>query len=267
MTMFFKSVKKKANAGVGAGINQKIIIFDWDDVLISPKRVDLIVIEDALVFKPNAFMIELEVTEDSIKNMSKDEGDNDAVAVMQEVAATVPGNELEFRQLVASLRGRKLGVIHRYCGGNIDPDLYGSRCAPLKFTNSFEHDKDNKKSTINLKSLVKGPDVAVYKGPLNFELDMTLDSNENTIDLAQGNGVFKVGDNTSATSITTVSNASHGDKFSINGSGSTNLSSIASSSTFLMRDGATWQAMEGSVISFKMFDNGTNLVAVEQSRS
>lgn len=265
MTMFFKSVKKKNNAGVGAGISQEMIIFDWDDVLHVPSREDLIIIEESLVFKPNAFMIKLEVTEDSIKNMSKDEGDNDAVAVMQEITATVPGNEVDFRQLVSSLRGRKLGVIHTYCGPN-DPDLYGSRCAPLKFTNSFEHDKDNKKSTINFKSLVKGPDVAIYKGALNFENNQTLDPDENSIDLSQGNKVFDVGANTTATSITAFTNGNHGDSFSVIGHGSTNLSSIAQSSTFLMRDGVTWQALEGSVITFKLFDNGTNVIAIEQSR-
>ena len=262
--MYFESVDKTPNSGVGAGINDKIIIFDWDDVLKTPDRIDEIVMEESLVFKPNAWMITIGVTEDSIKNSSKDEGDNDATAVMQEVSAAVPGNKEEFRKLVASLRGRKLGIIHRFCGTN-DMDLYGSPCAPLKFSNEFAHDKDNKRNTFTAKSLVKGPDVAIYRGSLNFENNPVLAPDAANVDLSLGS-VFDVGINTVDTSITSISNANHGDKFSLIGHGSTNLSSIAQSAVFLLRDGLDWQGLEGSVIQFKVFNNGTNLIAIEQSR-
>lgn len=266
MSIYFKDVKKVSNSGVGAGINNEIVIFDWNDVVNRPEREELIYINETLAFKTGAFMISLEVSEGSLKNMSKDEGDNDSVAVIQEISATVPGNESEFRQLVASMRGRKLGVIHRYCNKE-EMDLYGSHCAPLQFMNSYEHDKDNKRSTINFKSIVKGPDVAIYTGSLFFETNFTLAPNVNGIDLSKGNGVYEIGVNTKATLLTTLTNAKHGEVFTLIGISQVHRTKINASNAYMLRNKIAWDSLDGASITFKVFDNGTYNVAIEQSRT
>ena len=263
-------VKPGSNKGAGGDKKDTIILFDWDDVLTYPSRDDKgIVITDNIVFKPNAYMIQVYATLDKIKSGSASSGELDAEGFEQTLEFTHPGSELEIREFKSNWLSRNIGAIVLHCHST-RKDQFGTPCEPMRMVAKWEDDKDKNISTITLKSSNKGPcDVADYQGTTVFDtVKGTVAADATTVDVAAGEGQYQLTTGTaSAETLTTLSNPVNGGIYSLLGSGGAHPSQITAANDFVLSSGTTWTALSGAQITFKAFKNGVSTWKFfEQSR-
>lgn len=256
MTYVKTSVPKPgANKGLGGNKKYNITFFDFDDVATFPARdASGIVIAGNIEMSPNAYMITVYGTIDTIKNNSESGGDIDAEGITQSVIFNHPGNEVEIREFRANWLSRNIGILVEHCSDST-VDLYGSPCAPLRM--AFKHDEDKDKNTteFTLKSSNKGPDVADYQGTITYaDVVATIAADAISINLATGAGRYQLTDGSAAAvTLTTGTNATNGMKFTLVGSGGTYPTTITKANDFLLANGTTWTALAGSEITFQAF--------------
>lgn len=256
------------NMGVGGNKKDKIILFDFDDVQTWPARdANGIVIDGDIVFKEGAYMITLYATQHTIKANPKSEGDPDNKGVMQSLSFDHPGDEQAILEFRTNWMNKNIGAIVQRCSTNRQ-NLYGNPCAPLQMKYEATDDKDKNSTTFTLETAQKGPDVAIYNGTITYDtVTATVDADETDIDLTNGSGRYQLTDGSSAAAtIATMSNATDGLNFTLIGSGGTYPSTITGGS-FLLKSGASWTALAGAEITFRVFKDGaSSYKAYELSR-
>jgi len=263
--------KADANPGTGGDKKNKITVFDLDDVLTYPARDSKgIVINDNIIFKPNAYMITLYAEITSIAVNDDTDGDPDAKSTIQTVAFDHPGDSTEIREFIENWKNRNCGIIIEKMT-TAAKTLHGAPEAPLQLTSKGVNDKDKKKKTMEYKSLLKGPVHADYNGTLTYDaVTDTVDADATVIDVTNGEGRYQLTDGgTNAATITTMTNAVDGNMYSILGSGGSHPSVIAGID-FVLRNGTSWTGIAGAVLTVKAIKTGTSPVAwkfIEQSRS
>jgi hypothetical protein len=243
------------NKGKGGDKKDKLILFDWDDVLTVPARDSKgIVITGNFAFNPGAYMVELYVTPESYKKNAKAEGETDAKGIMQQLDVTHPGDSVDIREFRSYWMNRNVGVIIQKCSDGTK-DLLGAPCAPLQMVFDANDDKDKNNSAFTFKSALKGPDIADYQGTLTFDtLTGTVAANATTVDLTNGEGRYQLTTGAAAiATITTCSNAVDGMVFTLIGSGGTYPSNITKANDFVLSNGTTWSGIAGAEITFKAF--------------
>jgi hypothetical protein len=272
MTYVKVSVAKPGqNKGAGGDKKDRIILFEWDDVATNPERDSKgIVITDNIVFKPNAYMITVYATSQSIKVGSNTEGDPDAEGFIHTLEFEHPGNLQAIREFKQNCLSHNFGAIVEHCSSN-KKDLLGSPCAPLRLTIKWEDDKDKNKSTLSFKSSLKfAYDVADYQGTTTFDTVTGIVSEDSlNVNLVSGEGRYQLADGSAAAvKVATCSNAVNGMVFTLIGSGGTYPSTIEDGDEFVLASGATWTALANSTITFKAFKNGSSSFQyIEQSRT
>lgn len=259
------------NMGVGGNKKDKITLFDFDDVLTFPSRDSKgILIEDNITFKSGAYSIALYVTQHTIKSNPKSEGDPDNKGVIQSLTFEHPGDAQAILEFRANWLNRNIGAIVERCSDG-RKTLYGSPCAPLQMQYDHTDDKDKNATTFTLASTQKGPDQAIYSGTVTLEtVTGTVAAGATTVDLENGPGEYQLTTGaSSAAAITDCSNAVDGMVFSLLGSGGAHPSTISSTATaFLLTNGATWTALAGAKITFKVKKDGaSSFKFVEVSRT
>lgn len=271
MTYIKVDVMKPSTLGAGAGGDKKdiVTIVDARDILTyAPRDASGVVIAGSHVFKPGAYSVKLEVTSDSIAGKPSSEGDADAKGIMQEIAFAHPGNSVEIREFRSNWLNRPALVFVHRCKANVT-DQYGSQCAPVYLDFEGQDDKDAIKTVFTFKSIQKGPDVADYRGTLTYAEPVALVvANATNINLVAGPGQYQLTQNSSATVISTASNAVDGMVFTLLGSGGTNPATINASGEFMPKNGTTWTGLLGAQITFKAFKTGTSTFKyIEVSRA
>jgi hypothetical protein len=266
--------KPGANKGVGGNKKYNITFFDFDDVANFPARdANGIVITGNIQMHPDAYMITVYGTIDTIKNTSGSEGEFDAEGIIQSCIFNHPGNEVAVREFRTNWLSKNIGIIFEHCSDNVK-DLYGSPCAPMRM--SFKHDEDKDKNTteFTFKSSNKGPDVADYRGTLTYaDYVATIAADATEIDLSSGEGrYFVTGSATAYAEITATTGAVEGMKFTLVGGGGAfpaviNGQFITSVDEFQCKDSIGWNANLGSEITFQAFKRGeSSFMFIELSR-
>lgn len=157
--------KPGTNAGLGGGLKDMIIFFDWDDVASIPARDSRgILITGNITFNPGANMNTIYATPGSIVNNSKSEGEPDQEGIIQSVKFAHPGSAQEIREFRANMLSRNIGIIHRKCSDPTNMDIYGTKCNPLRLSFDWTHDKDKNMTEFTLTSASRGEDVGIYTG-------------------------------------------------------------------------------------------------------
>lgn len=262
--------KPGLNKGVGGNKKDKIILFDFDDVLTWPAPDSKgVVITDNIVFKDGAYAIEVYGTSNTIALNNATEGEMDAVGFKPTLEFSHPGSSIEIREFVANWLSRNIGAIVVKCSSG-EKDLIGTPCAALRMMPAFVDDKDQNKTTLKFETQqVTQFCIAAYQGTVTFDtVTGTIAADAASIDAANGEGRYQLSDGSvSAVEITTATNVTDGMVFTLIGSGGTNPSTIPSGNDFQLASGTTWTALAGSEITFKAFKNGaSSFVFVEQSR-
>jgi len=256
------------NKGVGGDKKDKIIVFDWDDVLTNPARDSKgIVITDNLVFNSGAYMSKVYATQSTIKAGADSEGDPDAKGITQSVEFSHPGDSVEIREFRANWMNKNIGIIIEKCSST-QKNLYGTPCAPMQMVFKAEDSKDKNDTVFTFKSTQKGPDVADYQGTTTFDTYVAAVAPDVTsFDLANGEGQYQLTVGSAAiVTITTCTNAVVGGKYTFLGSGGTYPPAIAGTD-FVLANGTAWSGISGAEITFEAFKDGSSSwVFIERSR-
>lgn len=262
-----QSVDKPTNPSPGLSSNKldKIVIFDYDDVATYPARdADGVQISNSIVMKPNCKMVSVYGTVNTIKTGSSTEGDIDAEGFVHNVEFEFPGNSLDIRKFKTGWLGKNVGIIISYRDDTAGKSIFGEPGCPMRLQVKQEDNKDKNSNTFTFKMVGKSPwDVGYYKGSITLDraitpsgakdANSTVAADATTVDLVDGYLNYYLTDGTeSAKVITTCTNATVGQIFTLVGSGGTNPSTITGGD-FILKDGLAWTALEDAKISFQAF--------------
>jgi len=264
-------LKPGGNVGAGANVKDKIILFDFDDVVTFPDRdANGVIITDNIVFKENAYMIEVYGTVNTIKTGSSTEGDIDAEGFIHTLDFDHPGNSTEVREFKTGWLGRNIGAIVQYCGSSAK-SVFGLPCCPLRMQAKWEGNKDKNATTITLKMANKSQyEVGDYRGTLTLDSVMgIIPASETEPEVAAGEGRYQLTTGVAASVLLAdLTSAADGKTYTLLGSGGAHPPVIQNGGSFLLHNGLDWHAIANSQITMKAFAciNG-DLLFIEVSRS
>lgn len=158
--------KTGANPGRPQGKDPNIIIFVMDDVDNFPARDAKGVVSDAdenLTFINGAKAIAVYATPSTIKRYNSNEGDPDAKGFIQNVEFEHPGDELAFEEWKENNINENLGAC-TFRKGFLKAKIHGTPEEPLQFDIEEQDDNEALKTTVKLKSVMRGPIAMVYVG-------------------------------------------------------------------------------------------------------
>ncbi|MFV0376897.1 MAG: hypothetical protein ACK5JD_06285 [Mangrovibacterium sp.] len=158
--------KSGANPGRPKGKDSNIIIFRMDDVLNFPNRDANGVQSEVgqnLTFKAGFSAIAVYATPSSIKRYDTGEGDPDAKGWLQNLEFEHPGDELAFEEWKENNINENLGACS-FRRGFTNAKIHGTIEEPLQFEVEEQDDKDGLKTTVKLKSVMRGPKSMIYQG-------------------------------------------------------------------------------------------------------
>jgi hypothetical protein len=158
--------KTGANPGRPKGKDPNIIIVRCDDIDNYPTRDDNGVKSAAqqdLTLKAGALAIAIYATPSTIKRMDVGEGDPDAKGWIQNLEFEHPGDEVAFEEWKENNINENLVAISSR-RNFADPRIHGTIEEPLQFEVDEQDDKDGLKTTVKLKSVMRGPKSMRYLG-------------------------------------------------------------------------------------------------------
>lgn len=158
--------KTGANPGRPKGKDENIIIVRTSDILTFPTRdangVKSVALSN-IVLKATAKAIAIYATPSTIKRMDVGEGDADAKGWIQNLEFEHPGDEVAFEEWKENNINENLVAISSRRGFT-DPRIHGTMDEPLQFEVDEQDDKDGLKTTVKLKSVIRGPKSMRYLG-------------------------------------------------------------------------------------------------------
>jgi len=158
--------KTGANPGRPRGKDENIIIVRTKDILNFPERdangVKSVALSN-LTLKPGAVAISIYATPSTIKRFDTGEGDPDAKGWLANLEFEHPGDEVTLEEFLENNINENL-VAFSSRRNWTGVKLHGTIEEPLQFDAEQQDDKDGLKSTIKLKSIMRGPKSMVYLG-------------------------------------------------------------------------------------------------------
>ena len=158
--------KTGANPGRPKGKDENIIIVRTNDILNFPARdengVKSVALEN-LTLKPGAAAIAVYATPSTIKRFDTGEGDPDAKGWIQNLEFEHPGDEVGLQEFLENNINENLVAISSRRNWT-SVKIHGSIEEPLQFEVEEQDDKDALKTTVKLKSVMRGPKSMVYLG-------------------------------------------------------------------------------------------------------
>lgn len=163
--------------------------------------------------------------------------------------------------------GCKFIIIFQECES---PNKYilGNPCKPMVLKSyNLKNDKENRSVTFTFenKSIRQ---YHKYVGSIVTGANASHAAGSTTLAISVGNNTIDIPAGAAAYTIDAVSGLTASDKgrvITLVGTATGNEASIAENATFILEDGATWNALAGSRISFRVLD-ATTLVEVQGSR-
>jgi hypothetical protein len=262
-------LKPGDNKGAGGNKKDTIILVDMNDIQIFPDRdANGVVITNNLVLNIGAYMIKLYTTVTTVVGGDSSEGDPDAEGFVHNLVFDHPGSSIAIREFKANWIFRNMVALVQKCG-DTSYDIYGTPCAPMRMVVKWDDTKDKNTHVFTLKSLKCQLPVGSYQGSVTFDTGMgTIAANTTALGVAAGPGTYQLTDGTpTAATITTLSGAIDKGIYTFLGSGGLHPSIITFANDFVLLGGVSWNALSGSMITFKAINTGgSTWKFVEQSR-
>lgn len=272
---YLKVSVPRANTGTSPGAYKakkpNVAIVDADDVLAFPGRDSKGIKElGNYVLKPNARMIRIYMTPETLEASFVTEGPEDGKVFKSTFKGDHPGESLEIKEFIQNWLGRPVIIFEENCRNNT-MNTYGTACSPMKLTTEFNSNKEGTKHMLTFEQpnpveFLPG----YYTGELTFaDAFATADNTVNAL-VANGN-FYKLPSAavTAAIDIATLDLAD-GEIISIiggGGAGPYTLDSGASTAgTVILKGGSQWTALEDSVINLQVVDGGVTKYLLELSR-
>ena len=262
-------------AGAPQGKDTDIVLFDWADVVFTPTRdTNGVKMVGSFLFKPGKYAVKVYATSSSISLPRNGEGEEDSMGFTALPEFSHPGSPLELEEFITNMTNRALGVAVRVgdCDGTEDPyyKVYGSKCNPLSLMVEGQDNNEGVKDLMKFQQFRRAKSLpGRYYGNFTFDEATLVAVDSATPDVSAGSGEYQLQNNTVATAITNLINASHGGTYTLIGSGGTNPATIAASSANFILAGATdWQGLAGARITLKAYEQAPgSFVFFEHSRS
>lgn len=260
-------------AGAPSGKDVEIVVFNWSDISNKLTRDGgKVKIVGNFTFKPGKYATTIYATSSSISLPRTAEGDEDAVGFNALPEFSHPGSSLQIEEFIANNTNKPLGIAVRTgeCDG-VEPfyRIYGSRCNPLSLIAEGQDDNEATKQMMKFQQFKKASVVpGRYYGTFTFDTVNTVSADTTSIDLSAGEGEYQLTDNTGATVITEMTDAVHHGKYTLIGSGGSNPATIESSNAnFILAEETDWSGTAGARITFAAYEQGSDFIFIEQSRS
>lgn len=248
--------KPGQNAGTGIKPKAAITFIDLEDVIsIPPRDSKGVLITGNIVPKSNAYGITIYATRDTIELTSNSEGDMDNEGFRPSVKFKHPGNNQEIREFKHNWLGRSALVIVDYCDGS-PKDFIGTPCNGARMQVNYTGNKDANSNEFTFQQEMKGMDIAMYEGTIPYASPIAIVPAGATSIALVGEGQYQLSGHTEAVTITAATGATDGMIFTLLGVNSGTAPSIAASSTFILKNGETWNATTGEQITFKAIKSG-----------
>ncbi len=185
------------------------------------------------------------------------------------ITADISGLSKIMLQLFYANNGEDMVVIWEHCQTK-QKFVAGSPCSGLIFTyTKLGTDENSTGASVQWKGKCPEP-FLFFDGTIPIEDPASIAADATTFALGT-NAAYKVSENSQATALASISNVSDSDVnriIEIQGNGSSHVTTIAASSTFILRNGATFVAGDGSSITLLIIKTGVSTYAfLELSRS
>lgn len=267
-------VKKQSGGGAPQAKSQEVVVIDLADVAVWPSRDNngVLMVGD-IQMKAGRYATILDATASTISLPVTSEGEEDAVSFTSLPEFSHPGSSLEFDEFITNMTNKNLAVGFRV--GACDGDapyyrFYGTPCTPLSLMVEGTNNNESTTNLVKFQQFQRSRSVpGRYTGTITFATVNTVPVDAVTVDVASGTGRYQLQDNTVATVITDLDNASTGVSYTVLGSGGDNPATIEASNTnFLLSGAVDWQGLSGTQITFEAVDaGGGDHVFVERSRN
>ncbi len=156
--------KGGTNIGKPSPKQDKIILFRWSDVVAPVRDINGILIATDLTLNVGAVAIAMYATKGTISFKQTPEGDVDAKAWLQELSFDHPGNSLLIDEFLENNLNEYLGALILPYDATADKTLCGAPEAPLQIEPESMDNKDGNKTSMVVKSVMRGPRAAHYQG-------------------------------------------------------------------------------------------------------
>lgn len=176
-----------------------------------------------------------------------------------------------FTIIMGGMRDQLLNFAEQYAGGKFivffqecESDtkyILGTACKPM-ILKSYEAGNDAEKRAVTFVFENRSTRLYYkYTGDLSASAPALHSADNTTLTVQPGANSYRIPDGGSATyAITKVGGISPNDDgryITLFGEGTTKSATVADSTNFVLKDGATWTAKSGSQITFKIFDTST----------
>lgn len=257
------SVKKpqgNSSPGASAPKDPNVTIVRADDILTFPQRNGKgVMLDGSFVMKPNAVMFQVYMTPSTVDANFTTEGDEDAEQFKHTFKGDHPGSNLEIDEFVQNNTGKDLIIIYGSCTEKVKR-VMGSKCAPMKLKTEGVDNKDGRKKQMTFEQIVAtGYVPAHYMGEVILQEPVTAGGADLTI--TNDSLLQKLPSSDVAADIT-VTAITADDDFMVTliGGGGTTPATLEPSVNVILKGGANWTALEGSVIHFRVYASDTKML-------
>lgn len=176
-----------------------------------------------------------------------------------------------FTIIMGGVRDQLLNFIEKFAGGKFivifqecESDnryIVGTPCKPMVLKNyALKNDKENRSVTFTFEnSSIR--QYHKYTGSVSGTAAVLHPAGNTTLTVQPGADTYRIPNGSSSTyaigSVAGISSNDEGRYITLLGEGTTNAATISEVSGFVLKNGATWTAREGSQITFKVFDQST----------
>lgn len=266
MTYVKASVRRPAgNPGNGIQPKDQLVIYDVDDILSFPPRNDAgVVIEEDIVMKAGRYAIGIYLTPGTAEISSNSDGETGRrKAIRLPLSSIIPVTNQEIREFKTNWLSKKCIVVLRYCSGK-PADLIGTPCNPCKLSVSYTGSNESNTNELTFTQISKGDDIAIYRGTDTLEEPVAVVEAEATDIDYQTDGQYQL--SAGAAKIAGVTGGSHGSVITLMGCSGV-APTVEKGGNFLLKGGKTFTASEGSQLTLRAFNDGSEAMKwIEQSR-
>lgn len=261
------------SAGAAAPKDPNVFIAAVKDILYWPGRDPKGVLHTGnFVMKPNAKMISVYMTSSKIKAPYEGDGDEDAISVKHKFEGEHPGNELEINEFIHNWMGEPCIIIHGSCSDNFKK-VAGTKCAPLQLKPSSQDDNDARKHMLVFEQFAKTSFLPGHYTGVIPVADPIAVANVSPMSVNHLLGqIYQLPSHAVTEAIEIIwASMPDGALVTLIGGGGVapaTLSSgvgVVSTTSILLKDGITWVALEGSIITLEAYSSAPNYF-IERSR-
>lgn len=161
------NVNKPVEGAWGGDHKDRVFVVDLDDLIeIAARDGSGIVISGHHVMHESVSSVEIYMDRNSFEGNSNSEGDSETEGFIQTVKFEHPGKSVDVLEFRQNWINRNAIILVEKASEN-KVEQYGDITAPLRMKVEGLDNKDNNKSIFTFKSMVKGPDLAIYQGDIN----------------------------------------------------------------------------------------------------